>query len=122
MITVLIVDDSLIIRKKLQKDIKDLGYDVIGMAADGESSIDLVKKFKPDIITMDIAMPNKDGIEAMQEIKKYYPDIKIIMITSHGQEEVILNSIAEGADGYLLKPIEKDKLGKVLHSISSKIK
>lgn len=122
MATVLIVDDSLIIRKKLKQDIKDLGHDVVGVASDGDSSIVLAGKLKPDIITMDVAMPNTDGIEALREIKQINPDIKIIMVTSHGQEEVILNSIAEGADGYLLKPIEKHKLGKVLNDVALKIK
>ena len=112
--TVLIVDDSLIMREKLFNAIEDLGYSIIGTANNGQLAIHLANKFKPDIITMDITMPDISGIEAMQEIRKSNLEVKIIMVTASGQEDNILQSISAGASSYLVKPIDKSKLEKAL--------
>lgn len=116
---VLIVDDSLIMRKKLFNYIEDLGYNIVGTANDGASAIDLAKRFRPDIITMDITMPNVNGIEAIKEIKKDIPEVKIIMITSSGQKDDILNAISNGASSYLVKPVDKEKLSKAIKDVIS---
>ena len=116
--TVLVVDDSLIMRKKLVAYIERLGHNVIGTANDGDEAIYLTEKLKPDIITMDVTMPGMDGITAVREIKKVNSDVKIIMITSHGKEGVVLSSIAAGAIAYLLKPIEEDKVEKAFHDLA----
>lgn len=115
--SVLIVDDSLMMRKKLNAYIEDLNYNIVGVASDGEEAIRLSKELKPDIITMDVTMPNVDGITAVKEIKKDNPNVKIVMITSHGQEDIILRSLEAGAAAYLIKPIEKEKLGEVLSGL-----
>ena len=115
--SVLIVDDSLMMRKKLNSYIEDLNYNIVGIASDGGEAIRLSKELKPDIITMDVTMPNVDGITAVKEIKKDNPDVKIVMITSHGQEDIILRSLEAGAAAYLIKPIEKEKLGEVLSGL-----
>ena len=115
--SVLIVDDSLMMRKKLHSYIEDLNYNIVGIASDGGEAIRLSKELKPDIITMDVTMPNVDGITAVKEIKKDNPDVKIVMITSHGQEDIILRSLEAGAAAYLIKPIEKEKLGEVLNGL-----
>lgn len=115
--SVLIVDDSLMMRKKLNAYIEDLNYNIVGTASDGEEAIRLSKELKPDIITMDVTMPNVDGITAVKEIKKDNPNVKIVMITSHGQEDIILRSLEAGAAAYLIKPIEKEKLGEVLNGL-----
>lgn len=110
MLKVLIVDDSLIIRKKITKLLEKLGHDVVYGAKNGQEAIDAYNSKKPDLVTMDITMPDMDGITAVGHIVKDNHDAKIIMVTSHGQEDMVIKSIQAGAVGYMLKPITEDKL------------
>ena len=110
MLKVLIVDDSLIIRKKVKKLVEVLGHTVLNSAKNGQEAIDMYKENKADLITMDITMPDMDGITAVQEIMKIDSEAKIIMVTSHGQEDMVIKSIKAGAVGYMLKPVSEDKL------------
>jgi len=110
MLKVLIVDDSLIIRKKITKTIESLGHEVVFAAQNGAEAIEAFKTKQPDLVTMDITMPDMDGITAVKHIISESPDAKIIMVTSHGQEDMVIKSIQAGAVGYMLKPITEDKL------------
>lgn len=110
MLKVLIVDDSLIIRKKITKLLEKLGHEVVFGAQNGTEAIEAFVEHKPDLITMDITMPDMDGITAVKHIIEKNYDAKIIMITSHGQEDMVIKSIQAGAVGYMLKPITEDKL------------
>lgn len=110
MLKVLIVDDSLIIRKKITKLLEKLGHEVVYGAKNGQEAIDAYNSKKPDLVTMDITMPDMDGITAVGHIMKDNHDAKIIMVTSHGQEDMVIKSIQAGAVGYMLKPITEDKL------------
>lgn len=110
MLKVLVVDDSLIIRKKIAKLVIELGHEVLFSAKNGQESIDKYKELKPDLLTMDITMPDMDGIEAVKNIIDIDSEAKIIMVTSHGQEDMVIKSIKAGAVGYMLKPVTKDKL------------
>jgi two-component system chemotaxis response regulator CheY len=117
MLKILIVDDSLIIRKKVAKLVKELGHEVAYNAKNAEEAIEAYKKNKVDLITMDIAMPDMDGISAVKEIMKIDKDAKIIMVTSHGQEDMVIKSIKAGAVGYMLKPVTKDKLATAIGEV-----
>ena len=110
MLKILVVDDSLIIRKKITKLAIELGHDVLYGAKNGQEAIEKYKELKPDLVTMDITMPDMDGIEAVKHIIGENSDAKIIMVTSHGQEDMVIKSIKAGAVGYMLKPVTKDKL------------
>lgn len=110
MLKVLIVDDSLIIRKKISKLLEKLGHEVVFKATNGQEAIDSYIEYKPDLVTMDITMPDMDGITAVKHIIEKDSDAKIIMVTSHGQEDMVIKSIQAGAVGYMLKPITEDKL------------
>jgi two-component system chemotaxis response regulator CheY len=110
MLKVLIVDDSLIIRKKIAKLLEKLGHEVVYGAKDGQEAIDKYKELSPDLVTMDITMPDMDGITAVKHIISHDSEAKIIMVTSHGQEDMVIKSIQSGAVGYMLKPITEDKL------------
>ncbi len=110
MLKVLVVDDSLIIRKKITKLVTQLGHEVVNGAKNGQEAIDNYNSMKPDLVTMDITMPDMDGIEAVGHIIKADPEAKIIMVTSHGQEDMVIKSIKAGAVGYMLKPVTQDKL------------
>ncbi|HEX5330265.1 response regulator [Sulfuricurvum sp.] len=117
MLKVLVVDDSLIMRRNITKMVEALGHKVVGEAKDGHESIALYARLKPDLVTMDITMPEMDGITAVQELKKIDKHVKIIMVTSHGQEEMVINAIRSGAGGYLLKPINLMKLRDTVRKI-----
>lgn len=110
MLNILIVDDSLIIRKKITKLLEKLGHKVVYGASNGQEAIEQFNATKPDLVTMDITMPDMDGITAVKHIMKDNYDAKIIMVTSHGQEDMVIKSIQAGAVGYMLKPITEDKL------------
>lgn len=110
MLKVLIVDDSLIIRKKITKLLEKLGHEVVFQATNGQEAIDGYGEHKPDLVTMDITMPDMDGITAVKHIIEQDVEAKIIMVTSHGQEDMVIKSIQAGAVGYMLKPITEDKL------------
>lgn len=117
MLNVLVVDDSLIIRKNVKKYITSLGHNVLGEAQTGAQAIEICQKIKPDLITMDITMPDMDGITAVKNIREFDKDVNIIMVTSHGQEEMIVSSLKAGAKGYILKPVSEEKLAKSIATI-----
>lgn len=117
MLKVLIVDDSLIIRKKISKIFENLGHEVVFDATNGQEAIDTYTKFKPDLVTMDITMPDMDGITALKHIIKEDIEAKIIMVTSHGQEDMVIKSIQAGAVGYILKPITEEKMAQVIGEV-----
>ena len=117
MLKVLVVDDSLIIRKKITKLVTQLGHEVVNGAKNGQEAIDNYNSMKPDLVTMDITMPDMDGIEAVSHIIKADPEAKIIMVTSHGQEDMVIKSIKAGAVGYMLKPVTQDKLATAIGEV-----
>jgi two-component system, chemotaxis family, chemotaxis protein CheY len=117
MLKVLIVDDSLIIRKKISSILQKLGHEVVADAQNGAEAIEKFNEFKPDLVTMDITMPDMDGITAVTHIIKDNHDAKIIMVTSHGQEDMVIKSIQAGAVGYMLKPITEDKLAAAIGEV-----
>ena len=117
MLKVLIVDDSLIIRKKISKILENLGHEVLADATNGQEAIESYSKYKLDLVTMDITMPDMDGITAVKEIIKVDSEAKIIIVTSHGQEDMVIKSIQSGAVGYILKPITDEKLAQVIGEV-----
>ncbi len=110
MLNVLVVDDSMIMRRSLKTLLERLGHKVVGEAKTGKEAMHMYEKFLPDFVTMDITMPDMDGVEAVKEIVSVNLDANIIMVTSHGQEDMVRRSIVNGAKGYILKPISKEKL------------
>lgn len=121
MAKIMIVDDARIMRINLSKILTQLGHTVVVEAASGYEAIKFYQEYKPELITMDITMPAengiKDGIEAVKEIKALNEDVKIIMITSHGEEEKVIKAIKAGAQNYILKPISSQKVTDVLNKV-----
>ena len=109
-LNVMVVDDSLITIKKLTVLLNALGHKVVKTAASGSEALIAYAACNPDLVTMDITMPDMDGIEATKQIVERYSDALIIMVTSHGQEKMVLDALEAGAKGYVLKPIQQDKL------------
>lgn len=121
MARIMIVDDARIMRINLSKILTQLGHEVVIEASSGYEAIEFYKKYKPELITMDITMPAengvKDGIEAVKEIKALSEDVKIIMVTSHGEEDKVIKAIKAGAKNYILKPISIKKVTDVLQKV-----
>lgn len=93
-----------------------MGHKVLGESKTGALAVEDCKKLKPDFITMDITMPDMDGITAVKKIR----ELNIIMVTSHGQEDMVVSSLKAGAKGYILKPVSEEKLAKAIASVDSK--
>jgi len=117
MLNILVVDDSLIIRKNLKKYIANLGHTVIGESKTGKMAVADCERLKPDLITMDITMPDMDGIKAVELIKEFDEKVNILMVTSHGQEEMVVSALKAGAKGYILKPVNEEKLAQGIAGI-----
>lgn len=116
----MLVDDSGITIKKLSKMLDELGHSVAYVANTGQQAADNYLAVKPDIVTMDITMPDMDGIEATKRIMEQDKNAIIIMVTSQGQEQMVMDSIDAGAKGYVLKPVNKDKLKAHIEQVFTK--
>jgi len=106
----LVVDDSLLNIKRLTGILHGMGHNVVRTVGTGAQAVVAYETFVPDIVTMDITMPDMDGIEATERIVKRFPHARIIMVTSHGQEKMVMDALGAGAKGYVLKPVKEDKL------------
>ena len=114
-IKVLIVDDQNLMRDGLKTILETQNdIEVCGLASDGLNALKKVEETVPDVVLMDIRMPNMDGVECTKAIKSKYKDIKIIMLTTFDDREYIVNALSYGASGYILKDIFGEKLIKVI--------
>ena len=106
----MIVDDAIFMRMKLKDILEKNGYEVVAEAQNGADAIEKYKTEKPDIVTMDITMPEMNGIEALQKIKKIDPSAKVIMCSAMGQQAMVMEAIQSGALDFIVKPFETDRV------------
>ena len=116
---ILIADDSKTIRKIMKLQLEDMGHEIIAEASNGNEAIEMYFKYSPDLITMDMQMPDMNGLEAIVKIKKVDKAVKIIMITAHGQKDLVMGAIKKGVSDYILKPITAEKLEESIKKIFS---
>jgi NarL family two-component system response regulator YdfI len=104
-IRVMIVDDHLIIREGLRLMLEEVGeeFQVVGDASDGEAALQLVGQLQPDVVLMDLRMPGMDGITAIEHIRRQYPQVAIIILTTYNEDNLMIRGLQAGACGYLLK-------------------
>ena len=108
---VLVVDDAQFVRNRIKKVIEKMDFaEVVGEASNGIEAISLYKKLKPDLVTMDLVMPNTDGIKAIEEIMKFDKKAKIVVISAMGQELSILEATEKGAKDYIKKPFKEEEI------------
>lgn len=112
---VLVVDDAAITRIMLKDILEKNGFEVIAEAKDGNEAVRMYKTHQPDIVTMDITMPQTNGIEALKEILDYQPDAKVIICSALGQNTIVAKAIKMGASDFILKPF---KAARVLQSVN----
>jgi DNA-binding NarL/FixJ family response regulator len=118
-VNVLIVEDHEITRVGLRLTLEQVpGFKVIGEACDGRAALVKVQELSPHVVLMDIGLPIMDGIEATQEIKVQFPDVRVIMLTSHDNDQDIFAALAAGADGYCLKEITSEQLSMAIRTVS----
>lgn len=106
MASILLVDDSAWIAKTMKKVLEKAGHEVVGMASDGLEGVDLFAQYRPELVLLDITMPNMDGRECLENILEFDNHAKIIMVSAIKEQEVVDDCLAAGAVGYLQKPIE----------------
>ena len=114
MSSVFIVDDSRTMRKMLAGALKEAGIEVIGNAGNGIEALEQLKTIKPDLITLDITMPEMDGLDALRFIKKDNPDQKVLMVSAAGQKEKVLEALKLGALDFIQKPFEPEEVIKTI--------
>ena len=117
MLSALIVDDSSTMRKMLAGLLTDMNYKIAGTASSGAEGIELYEKYKPDFVTMDVNMPGMSGVDALKVIRDTNKDANILMLSSRGDDKVVVDSIKYGAKGYILKPLNRDKINQAITNI-----
>ncbi|MCR4649139.1 MAG: response regulator [Lachnospiraceae bacterium] len=107
---ILIVDDAAFMRMMIKDILSKNGYTVAGEAENGVKAIEKYNELKPDLVLMDITMPDKDGIQALKEIKSTDPNAKVIMCSAMGQQAMVIESIQAGAKDFIVKPFQPDRV------------
>ncbi len=111
MVRVLICDDQAVVCEGLELILSaDPQIEVVGLAYDGSEALEMIPGAQPELVLMDLKMPVMNGIHATREIKKKYPEIKVLVLTTFGEDEWVFDAVRSGADGYLLKGTPRDKL------------
>jgi len=107
---VLVCDDAIFMRTMISDILSGAGYDVVGEAETGVQAIDRYKELKPDLVTMDIVMPDMGGIDAVREIVKGDPNAKILMCSAMGQQALVVEAIQAGAKDFVVKPFQPSRV------------
>jgi len=111
MIKILIADDHLIVRQGLRLILEtETDFELVGEASDGAEALKLCKKLKPDVVLMDLRMPNMDGLTAIEKLRSEQPDIAVVILTTFNEDELMLRGLQAGARGYLLKDTDRNTL------------
>ncbi len=116
-IRILVVDDSSFMRNLIKGTLAKEGYTIVGEAKNGAEAVELYKKYKPDIVTMDITMQGMNGLEALKNIIEFDPDAKVIMVSALGQEEFVKEAIKNGAVDFIVKPFNADRLREAVQKV-----
>ena len=110
MAKILIVDDEAFMRMMIKNILIKEGYDVVGEAENGAQAVEKYKELNPDLVTMDITMPEMDGISAVKEIMKINKGAKVVMCSAMGQQAMVIDAIQAGAKDFIVKPFQPDRV------------
>jgi len=117
---VLIADDASFMRQMIREIIEPEGYEVVGEATNGIEAVESFEQLHPDIVTMDIVMPKRSGIDAVKGILAKHPDAKIVMCSALGQETLVMEALQAGARDFIVKPFKPDSVISTLSKILEK--
>lgn len=117
-LTFVIVDDAVFMRTILKKMVEEVeNYEVIGEAGNGLEAVKLAERLQPDIMTLDITMPEVGGLEAIEDIIKVSPKTRIIMVSAMGQQSMVIEAIKLGAKDFVVKPFEKSRIIQAIKNV-----
>lgn len=116
----LIVDDSSIMRRTIEKNLGNYNLEIIGTASNGSAALEIVKEKKPDVITLDITMPEMDGITCLEGIMEIHPEAKVMIITALSDKLTGLKALDKGARGFMYKPVNGADLKKAFDKLLKK--
>ncbi|MGZ4030962.1 MAG: response regulator [Tumebacillaceae bacterium] len=117
MARILIVDDAAFMRMMLRDLLTKLGHEVVAEAENGSVGILRYKEHHPDVVTMDITMPEKDGLQALKEIRAFDPNARVIMCSAMGQQAMVVDAIRSGAKDFIVKPFQADRVNDALNNV-----
>ena len=118
--TIMIVDDNDMMRSILRGMLRGEAYEVVGEARNGVLAVEMADRLKPDIVCLDVMMPEKNGIEALVEIKAARPETAVVMITSNADADTVQQSIGNGASGFIIKPFNAARVLDTLQKLSQR--
>lgn len=117
-VTFVITDDAVFMRTLLRKIIEQHeDYEVVGEASNGREAVEAAQKYQPGILTLDITMPEMDGIQAVKEILKVSPKTRIIMVSAMGQQSMVIEAIKQGAKDFVVKPFDKSRVYQSIRNV-----
>lgn len=108
--SILVVDDAAFMRMMIKNILTKEGYNVVGEAENGKEAVTLYEKLKPDLVTMDITMPEMDGIEGVKAIRQTDPEARIVMCSAMGQQAMVMEAIQAGAKDFIVKPFQQERI------------
>lgn len=117
MARILIVDDAKFMRMTLTNILKKAGHEVIGEAENGKDAVRLYRSLKPDLVTMDITMPEMSGLKAVEMIRSDFSDAKIIMCSAMGQQKMVVEAIETGAKDFIVKPFDENRVLETINRV-----
>lgn len=110
MANVLVVDDAAFMRMTIKKMIESEGHKVVGEAGNGVEAVQKYTELQPDVVTLDITMPEMNGVDALKRIKEYDPKAKVIICSAMGQQAMVAQAIQSGAKDFIVKPFQQDRV------------
>ena len=119
---ILIVDDSPVLRIMLQEMLEALGHEIVAEAENGEAAVKAFREHKPDLVTLDVSLPDINGLEVLQKLRRFDPAAKVLMVTGNDQKAIETRALALKALGVLRKPFDETDLRKILEKYASFIK
>jgi len=113
---ILIVDDSFYMRTMLKNMLTDAGYEVVGEAANGAQALEMAASTAPDLITLDVILPDNTGLDVLKSLRQIQPNAKVVMCSAVGQEVIVTEAIESGALAYIVKPFSEEKVLEIVGS------
>ncbi len=120
MVRVLVADDASFMRQMIREIVESEEFEVVGEASDGVEAVDRFKELQPDLVTMDIVMPRRSGIDAVRRIAKLDPSARVVMCSALGQESLVAEALQAGARDFIVKPFKPDSVLETLRRVMEK--